>query len=94
MKMAATTKSEEQVAKDKEAVARMIGAKSAMEAAQRRIELLEGALRQAKVNLEAISKPFGPEVFINVWSMQDNAQKRIQLADLAHDAIRNITRTL
>lgn len=40
-------KSEEQIAKDKEAVARMIGAKSAMEAAQRRIELLEGKLRQA-----------------------------------------------
>lgn len=40
-------KSEEQIAKDKEAVARMIGAKSAMEAAQRRIELLERKLKEA-----------------------------------------------
>lgn len=92
--MAAMTKSEEQVAKDKEAVSRMIGAKSAMEAAQRRIELLEGVLKQAKIDLDTISKPFGPEVFINVWSAQDNAKKRMQLADLAYDAIRNITRAL
>lgn len=38
---------EERIAKDKEAVARMIGAKSAMEAAQRRIELLERILKEA-----------------------------------------------
>lgn len=38
---------EERIAKDKEAVAKMIGAKSAMEAAQRRIELLEKALHNA-----------------------------------------------
>lgn len=45
---------EERIAKDKEAVARMIGAKSAMEAAQRRIETLEKALTTACQNGDSL----------------------------------------
>jgi hypothetical protein len=40
-------KTEEQITKEKEAVTKVIGAKSAMEAALRRIETLENALLRA-----------------------------------------------
>lgn len=52
-------KSDDQIAKDKEAVARMIGAKTAMEAAQRRIEALEGALRNVRSRCDHVNKAFG-----------------------------------
>tara|TARA_R110000796_G_scaffold68034_4_gene156040 strand:+ start:906 stop:1205 length:300 start_codon:yes stop_codon:yes gene_type:complete len=39
------TKDEDQIAKDKEAIAKMVGAKSAMEAALRRIDGLSRALK-------------------------------------------------
>ena len=60
-------KSEEQIAKDKEAVARMIGAKSAMEAAQRRIETLEFTLKNVRSRVEHVGKAFGGEAFIRVF---------------------------
>lgn len=63
-------KSEEQIAKDKEAVARMIGAKSAMEAAQRRIETLEGALRNVRIRADSVAKAFGDAAHFNVYHDQ------------------------
>lgn len=58
MDMNTEQKSEEQIAKDKEAVARMIGAKTAMEAAQRRIETLELALKTVRFQCEQVGKAF------------------------------------
>jgi len=60
-------KSEEQIAKDKEAVARMIGAKTAMEAAQRRIETLEYALKSLRFQCENVGKAFGEAAHFNVY---------------------------
>lgn len=68
-------KSEEQIAKDKEAVARMIGAKAAMEAAQRRIETLEGALKSVRQRCDCVSKAFGEAAHFNVYH-QTNWQVR------------------
>lgn len=42
------TKDEDQIARDKEAIAKMVGAKSAMEAALRRIDGLSAALKAVK----------------------------------------------
>lgn len=61
------TKSEEQIAKDKEAVARMIGAKAAMEAAQRRIETLETALKSTRNQCERVAAAFGDAAHFNVY---------------------------
>lgn len=66
-------KSEEQIAKDKEAVARMIGAKSAMEAAHRRIETLESALRNVRSRCDCVQKAFGEGAHFNVY--HDNGWK-------------------
>ncbi|WP_210203037.1 hypothetical protein [Pseudaminobacter soli (ex Li et al. 2025)] len=63
-------KSEEQIAKDKEAVARMIGAKTAMEAAQRRIELLEQTLKSVQSRCDCVSKSFGEAAHFNVYHPQ------------------------
>lgn len=64
-------KSEEQIAKDKEAVARMIGAKSAMEAAQRRIETLESTLRNVRSRCDCVAKAFGDAAHFNVYHDRD-----------------------
>lgn len=50
-----TTETQTQIDKDKEAVAKMIGAKSAMEAALRRIDTLETALKRCEtLHVEAM----------------------------------------
>ena len=67
-----TEKTEEQIAKDKEAVARMTGAKSAMEASLRRIELLEARLRRVKVQCAEVSKSFGDYAHFKVWKNGDH----------------------
>lgn len=63
----ATEKTEDQIAKDKEAVRAMIGAKASMEAALRRIEVLENALKSVRHQSERLGKAFGPDVFLNVY---------------------------
>lgn len=60
-------KTEEQIAKDKEAVKAMTGAKAAMEASLRRITVLENALESVQRQSETLSKAFGKDVFLNVW---------------------------
>lgn len=68
---AAVEKSEEQIAKDKEAVARMIGAKTAMEAAQRRIELLESRLRSVQAECQVVARAFGDSAYFKVYHQTD-----------------------
>jgi hypothetical protein len=65
------TKSDEQIAKDKEAVARMIGAKAAMEAAQRRIEMLESALKNVRSRCDCVAKAFGEAAHFKVYHQGD-----------------------
>jgi len=68
-----------EIAKDKEAVARMSGAKSAMEGALARVKTLESAFRFIDaVNLET-SKAFGPKMYIKVY--RDAAWKTLPLSD-------------
>lgn len=52
-------KTEDQIAYDKELVAKMIGSKSAMEAALRRIELLEQRLGRQVVFLGVLNSAIG-----------------------------------
>lgn len=61
------TKTEAQIAKDKEAVKAVTGAKAAMEAALNRIDALERALRSVRAQSERVGKAFGPDVFLNVY---------------------------
>ena len=58
-----TPKTDDQIAKDKEAVAKMIGAKSAMESAQRRIELLESCLRQCDEDMARLQRAIGDNLY-------------------------------
>lgn len=61
------TKTEAQIAKDKEAVKAMTGAKAAMEASLRRINTLEEALKSVRWQSERLGKAFGESVFLNVY---------------------------
>jgi len=65
--MSEIQKTDDQIAKDKESVARMNGAKAAMEAALRRIDVLEKSLDSVKRQAEAIGKAFNDEVHIRVY---------------------------
>lgn len=85
-------KSEEQIAKDKEAVARMIGAKSAMEAAQRRIEALESALKNVRFRCEYVSKAFGDAAHFKVY--HDNDYRVRSAKDIFDDIDRVIKAVL
>lgn len=66
------SKTEAQVAKDKEAVKAMTGAKAAMEAALGRIDMLERRLKSVRVQVERVGKAFGPDVFLNVYQANGN----------------------
>ncbi|MBD7992873.1 hypothetical protein H9643_19025 [Ochrobactrum sp. Sa2BUA5] len=70
------TKTEAQIAKDKEAVKAMTGAKAAMEASLRRIEILEMALKSVRAQVENVGKAFGPDVFLNVYRAGDGYSPR------------------
>ncbi len=65
-------KSESQIAKDKEAVKAMTGAKAAMEATLSRIDTLERALKSVRAQAEMLSKTFGKDVFLNVYQTGGN----------------------
>lgn len=75
-------KSEEQIARDKEAIAKMVGAKSAMEAAIRRIEVLEECLKSVRRQSEVIGKAFNETVHLNVYSHNHREYRVIKVSDL------------
>jgi predicted Zn-dependent protease len=83
-----TTKTEEQAEKDKEAVQKMIGAKSAMEAAIRRIENLERALKGAKSRFEELNIAHGDKIALSVY--RDNGWKYISAKEFTRKAINDI----
>lgn len=82
------TKTEDQIAKDKDAVQKMIGAKTAMEAALRRIQSLESALRTAKVRIEEIQRAQGDSLAIAVY--RDGSQKFVSAKEHTRQAINAI----
>lgn len=61
------TKNEEQIAKDKEAVKAMTGARNNMEAALRRIERLEMTLKSVLGQSKVLSEAFGDKVQLDIW---------------------------
>lgn len=60
------TKTEDQIAKHKEAVAKMIGAKDAMQATLDRIKRLEAALQEAKATFDMVTKNVGDSLALSV----------------------------
>lgn len=62
-----TSKTEDDVAREKDAVQKMIGAKGAMEAALKRIERLEGALRHADQIASDMRAKFGDGLYIKTY---------------------------
>lgn len=70
-----TEKSEEQIDREKAAVASLKGAKSNMAAALERIETLESALRNVRSRCECVGKAFGDTAHFNVYH-QTNWQVR------------------
>lgn len=67
--MTELTKSEAQIAKEKEAVKAMTGAKAAMEASINRIETLERTLKSVRSQSDRLGKAFGKDVFLNVYQV-------------------------
>lgn len=64
-----TDKTEEQIAKDKEAVKAMTGAKNAMEAALRRIHALETTLKSVQEQVKHIGGAVAHDnLYLRVWS--------------------------
>lgn len=80
--MTETTKSEEQIAKDKEAIARMVGAKSAMESAIRRIDVLEQCIKSVREQVGVIGKSYSENVHLNVYSVSARDYRVIKAKDL------------
>lgn len=83
-----TAKTEDQIEADKQAVQKMIGAKSAMEAALRRIEVLERALKIAKARIEEIGKGHGDNLAIAVY--REGSQRFVSAKQLTRTAITEI----
>lgn len=83
-----TAKTEDQAEKDKEAVQKMIGAKSAMEAAIRRIEKLESALKSAKRRFEEMGIAHGDKIALSVY--RDSGWKYVSAKEFTRKAINDI----
>ncbi len=60
-------KTEDEIAREKDAVQKMIGAKGAMEAALKRIERLEGALSSVNMVLEDMRKKVGQNLYVKTY---------------------------
>lgn len=83
-----TAKTEDQIESDKQAVQKMIGAKSAMESALRRIQTLEGALRTARARIEEIGKGHGDQLAIAVY--RDGNLRFVSAKELTRKAVNEI----
>ena len=75
-------KSDDQIAKDKEAVKAMTGAKQAMEATLRRIELLENALSSVRKQSTDINKALGDCIHVSSYDHQLGKHVPRKTADL------------
>jgi hypothetical protein len=77
-KMTNVEKSEEQIAKDKEAVKAMTGAKAAMEASLRRISQLEAALENVRRDARTAGEAYGGNVHLRVYNYRSNQYEVIE----------------
>lgn len=66
-------KTEDEIAREKEAVQKMVGAKGAMEAALKRIERLEMALGQVNNILADMKQRVGPGLYVKTFYHGTNA---------------------
>jgi len=82
-------KTEEQIAREREAVVAMKGAKSNMEAALGRINTLESALRSAKDSISLLKGFIAPQVY--AYPVNSNTRR---CTDYADDAITAIAKVL
>lgn len=73
----AEIKNDERIAKDKEAVAKMAGAKDAMAAALRRIETLEMALKAAQRQFADLASGIGDGLYIQI--IENSSWKAVPL---------------
>lgn len=64
-------KTEDQIAKDKEAVRAMTGAKAAMEASLRRIEMLEAVLKSVREQAKHLSTAHGPGISLRTYNPRE-----------------------
>lgn len=62
-----TTKTEDEIAREKEAVQKMVGAKSAMEAAISRIDRLQKAISKAEIILADLQKHIGDGIYVKTY---------------------------
>jgi hypothetical protein len=70
-------KTDDELNREKEAVQKMIGAKSAMEAAISRIQRLESALRSATDGLDKIKTWFADGVYVSEWDRNAQTNKMV-----------------
>lgn len=74
------TKPEDQIAKDKEAVAKMIGAKDAMQASINRIKLLEETLTSVRESCKRINLGFNDKIYLETYT--GGGWKPVKINDL------------
>jgi len=75
-------KSEDQIAQEKEAVARMVGAKDAMQKAIARIQTLENCLKDIREQAYTVGKAYGSEVHLNVYLSSEYRYCVVKAKDL------------
>lgn len=71
-----TTKTEDEIAREKEAVQKMVGAKSAMETALKRIERLEGTISRMVLHIDDVSVAFGEKLTFETHYHGGNGSER------------------
>lgn len=70
----------DQATKDKEAVAKMIGARDAMTLAIDRIRILENKMKEVRTECDRINKGFSGSVYLEVY--RDSKYTSIKINDL------------
>lgn len=77
-------KSEDQIQKDKEAVAKMRSARSAMEASIRRVETLERALNEVQEQVNNIRKAYSEDLYIKIYVPKHSDYEPVKVRDIFH----------
>lgn len=76
-----STKTEDEIAREKELVAKMVGTKSAMEAALSRIGRLERTMNDVNIYLEDLRKQSGELAFKTYHTGKNNGVEYVRVSD-------------
>ena len=71
-----TTKTEDEIAREKEAVQKMVGAKSAMETAIKRIQRLEETIYSMVVLIDDVSGAFGETAMFSTYQHGEQGSEK------------------